>query len=72
LEAIPGDATATRSTAVFDNVAAHIFDDRRSSVELADPLPPPPVSPHLAGDDDVSGPLDLLLIVRLTLIVPFR
>jgi hypothetical protein len=72
LEAIPGDATATRRTAVFDNVAAHISDDRRSSVELADRPPSPPVSPHLVGDDDVSEPCDPLLIVRLTFHVPFR
>ncbi|KAK1666120.1 hypothetical protein QYE76_054279 [Lolium multiflorum] len=41
----------------LDNVPAHISDDRRSSDELADPLPPPPVSPPLAVDDDASRPL---------------
>ncbi|KAK1625968.1 hypothetical protein QYE76_000283 [Lolium multiflorum] len=43
-EAAIGDATASRRFLIA-NVAAHIADDRRSSDELADPLPPSPVSP---------------------------
>jgi hypothetical protein len=64
LEAIPGDATATRRIAVFDNVAAHITVDRRSFVALSDPLPSPPVSHLLAGDDDARRPSDPRLIQR--------
>ncbi|KAK1601456.1 hypothetical protein QYE76_007797 [Lolium multiflorum] len=56
-EATPGRAAATREILALDNVPAHISDDRRSSDELADPLPPPPVSPSLVVDDDASRPL---------------
>jgi hypothetical protein len=72
LDAAPGDATATRRFVIVDNVAAHISDDRRSTVKLADPVPPPPVSSSLVGDDDVPRPFDPLLIVRPTLSVPLR
>jgi hypothetical protein len=37
IDAIPGDAAGTRRFAVFDNVAAHLTDDRRSAGELSDP-----------------------------------
>ncbi|KAK1686622.1 hypothetical protein QYE76_047470 [Lolium multiflorum] len=65
-EAAIGDATASRRFLIHSNVAAHIADDRRSSDELADPLPPPPVSPSLIVDDDASRPCDRVLIARLS------
>jgi hypothetical protein len=65
IDAIPGDAAGTRRTAVDDNVPAHLAADRRSTGELADPLPSPPVSSFLAGEDDARAPLDLPLILRL-------
>ena len=63
-EAAPGDATASRSFLIYSNVAAHNSDDRRSSDDLSDPLPPPPVSLPLAGEDDPSGPSIHRLIAR--------
>jgi hypothetical protein len=64
LDAIPGDATATRRFAVFDNVAAHLVADRRSAGELSNPLPSPCQYSPLAVDDDERDPLDRVLIVR--------
>jgi hypothetical protein len=43
-DAAPDDATATVGFLIDDKVPAHIAIDRRSSDDLADPLPPPPVS----------------------------
>ena len=68
IDATSSDATGTRRTAVLDNVPAHIADHRRSSGELSDPLPVPPVRPHLAVDDDGCEPLDHDLIVRPSLV----
>jgi hypothetical protein len=39
-EAAIGDAAASICFTVVDNVAVHLALDRRSSDELADPLPP--------------------------------
>jgi hypothetical protein len=64
IAAAPGDATCTRQTVVVDNVVAHLADHRRSTGELSDPLPTPPVSSRLAGDDDAREPLDRVLILR--------
>jgi hypothetical protein len=65
--AFPGDATATRRTAVIDNVAAHLAVDRRSSDNRSDPLPPPRQSIPLIVDDDDAQPPDHPLILRLTI-----
>ncbi|KAK1645668.1 hypothetical protein QYE76_063473 [Lolium multiflorum] len=65
-QAAPGNATATRRFLIDDNVPAHTSDDRRSSDELSDPLPPPPVSPPLAGEEDHPGPHPDLKIRVLT------
>ena len=72
IDALPGDAAGTRRTAVDDNVPAHIADPRRSSDDLADPLPPSPVSPSLVVDDDEPQPSISLLIVWLPFPVPIR
>jgi hypothetical protein len=58
------DATYTRRIAVFDNVAAHLADDRWSAGELSEPPLAPPVPTPLAFDDDEPDPLDSVLIVR--------
>ncbi|KAK1651508.1 hypothetical protein QYE76_069313 [Lolium multiflorum] len=62
--ALPGDATATRRIAVFDNVAAHLAVDRRSSDDRSDPLPPPCQRRPRVDDDDDPPPHDLPLILR--------
>ncbi|KAK1613576.1 hypothetical protein QYE76_019093 [Lolium multiflorum] len=63
-EAAPGRAAASRRLPIIDNDAAHPSDDPRSSDDLAHRPPSPPVSSSLAGDDDVSGPCDPLLIME--------
>ncbi|KAK1685643.1 hypothetical protein QYE76_046491 [Lolium multiflorum] len=71
-ETTSGDATASRRLLIDDTVPAHISDDRRSSDELADPLPPSPVSPPLAVDDDAPRPSIFFLITRPASPVPIR
>ncbi|KAK1613572.1 hypothetical protein QYE76_019089 [Lolium multiflorum] len=67
IAAAPGDATCTRRTAIVDNVAAHLADHRRSTGELFDPLPTPPVSSRLAGDDDAPPGFKIKNLLKLTI-----
>ncbi|KAK1613804.1 hypothetical protein QYE76_019321 [Lolium multiflorum] len=63
-EAAPDDATSTRRILINDNVPVHTSDDRRSSNELANPLPPPCQRSPLVDNDDDARPSDPRLIQR--------
>ncbi|KAK1670790.1 hypothetical protein QYE76_058949 [Lolium multiflorum] len=58
--ALPGDATAARRTAVFDNDPCTVADPRRRPSSPSTVLPAPP----RVDDDDEPPPHDLPLILR--------